>query len=1210
MFTHLHLHTEYSLLDGLSRIRPLVQRARDLGMEALAITDHGGMYGVVEFYSACREVGIKPILGCELYVAPGSRLDKTPGDKNPYHLTVLARNNTGYRNLIQLVTSAHLEGFYYRPRVDRELLENHREGLVVLSGCPSAQVPRLLLDGRQEEAREAARWYQRTFDDFYLEVQRHGNLPELDQLNPALLELGQELGIPLVATNDLHYIHQQDAPFQDILVCIHTNTNVQDEKRLKMSDDSYYLKSPQEMAELFSDLPGAVENTQRIAEKCNVELDFSSLHLPQYDPPAGETAEAYLARLCREGLVRRLGDQPPEEVSQRLEYELEVIRQTRFANYFLVVWDIAAFTRRRGILFGVRGSAAASLALYCLDVTDINPLEYRLVFERFLNLERKEMPDIDMDFQDDRRDEVIQYVTRKYGRDHVAQIITFGTLGAKAAIRDVGRALAMPYADVDRVARLVPFRLHITLDEAIESTPELKEMYQEDATLRHLIDTARRLEGVVRHASTHAAGVVISQEPLAEYVPLQRPIKGDDQGIAMTQFPMEPIAKLGLLKMDLLGLANLTILGRARDTVAQTQGVTIDLHQIPLDDQATFELLGSGETTGVFQLEGGGMRRHIKELKPTSLNDLAAMIALYRPGPMEHIETFIRAKHGRAPVRYPHPTLKEVLEETYGVIVYQDQVLLILQAFAGYSLGEADIVRKAMGKKIAELMAPERERFIQGAIQKEYSRELAKEIFDLIEPFAGYAFNKAHSVSYALIAYWTAYFKANYPVEYMTAVLNSHRGNADKTAAAAGECARLGIPILPPDVNHSDVAFSIEHSQDGTEAIRFGLAAIKNVGVSAVRPIVQARQEGGPFSSVDELCRRADLRGLNRRTLESLIKVGALDSLAPRGPLLASADRIVALSQKEAQLKASGQATMFDLFGQSVPTSLGGLELRQGEEVSAREKLAWEKELLGLYLSDNPISALVLKGSANVILSRSQIDTSMKGQQVDIAGLVAGISKRTTREGKPFITVELQMIDGSIEVVVWPREYGRTEEMWQEGLPVVIVGKVREREDEVSIACDEARPYEMPTEEAPKQESHEGPPVREWNDPEDPADAALPAPEPAEAAPPGPRLLDAHGEAEPPPSEAGKKEEQVNGGRKLLINLAETPRQAEDDMLLREVLQVLSDYPGSDSVDLVIASNGKKLRVEMPLFPTNYCAELHQHLAELLGREDAVRLEG
>ena len=716
-FTHLHVHSEYSLLDGLSRIPAMVRRAQELGMTALGLTDHGSMYGVVDFYAACKEAGIKPVIGCELYVANGKRTERSSGGKgqNYHHLTVLAQNNEGYRNLMKLSSKAHLEGFYYKPRVDHELLEEHADGLIVFSGCPSSEISVALIDGNYEAARELAKWHKAMFPAFYLEMQRHENLDFLDPLNDGLLRLGEELDIPIVATNDLHYVDKGDANIHDVLLCIGTSSNVRDENRFQFSDASYYLKSHEEMAELFADLPEAVANTQAIADMTDVELDFSTLRLPHYRTPDNEDADAYLRRLCWQGFGERYPNGASEALKQRLEYELDVITETQYPNYFLVVWDIADFARREGIVFGVRGSAASSLALYCLGVTDLDPLDYGLVFERFLNIERKEMPDIDMDFQDDRREEAIQYVMDKYGRDHVAQIITFGTLGAKAAIRDSGRVLGMTYADVDRVARLVPQRLGMTIDLAFEQSPEMKEAYEQDEELRKLIDTARSLEGVTRNVSTHAAGVVISEDPLTDHVPLQRPTKGGENSVAMTQYAMEPVAKLGLLKMDFLGLINYSILSNTIEMVRQRKGIEVRLQEIAFDDARTYELLSSGETTALFQLESPGMRRYIKELRPATLGELAAMIALYRPGPMEHIGRYIDSKHGRAPASYPHPDLKETLNETYGVIVYQDQVLHIMRQFAGYSLGEADVVRKAMGKKIASLMQQERESFVAGS---------------------------------------------------------------------------------------------------------------------------------------------------------------------------------------------------------------------------------------------------------------------------------------------------------------------------------------------------------------------------------------------------------------------------------------------------------------------------------------------------------------
>ena len=1139
MFTHLHVHTEYSLLDGLCRIEDLILRAQELGMGSLAITDHGVMYGAIEFYRKARKAGVKPIIGCEVYVAPQGRQSRSPADKSPYHLTLLARDETGYRNLLQLTTKAHLEGFYYRPRVDRELLEQHRQGLVALSGCLQGEVPRLLLEGQGEEARESAQWHRDTFGEFYLEIQRHP-IAELDRVNPMLIELGAELDIPIVATNDVHYIREDDFRSHELLLCIQRNTTIHDDKRYSMGR-SFYLMSEEEMAGLFADIPQALENTQRVADLCNLELEFGRLLLPEAATPPGRTADEHLAEMCREGLKRRLGEPSPEAVA-RLDYELSVIRETDFANYFFVVSDLISFARERKIVFGVRGSAAASLVLYALGITDINPLEHKLVFERFLNVERKEMPDIDLDFQDERREEVISYAAGKYGPDCVAQIITFGTFGARAAIRDVGRALAMPYGDVDRVARLVPASPHITLQQALDENPEFGQMYRDDEGVRQLVDDARRLEGTARHSSTHAAGVVISKEPLTHHVPLQRPTRGSEGAIAMTQFPMEAIAEIGLLKMDILGLANLTVLQKTIELISETRGIDIALTEIPLDDPKTFELLSAGETTGVFQLEGSGMRRFVKELKPSSFSDVAAMIALYRPGPMQHIATFIKAKQGLEPIKFPHPILAEILEETYGVIVYQDQVLLIVQAFAGYSLGAADIFRKAMGKKIAGVMQQERQNFMDGAEKKGFSPQLAQQIFDLIEPFAGYAFNKAHSVSYAMIAYQTAYFKANYPAEFMSALLTNDIGNSDKIRTAVGECTRLGIPVLPPDINRSQANFAIERA-DGGDCIRFGLAAIKNVGLGAVEPLIAARGEQG-FDSVADFCRRADLRSLNKRALESLIKVGALDPLGERGALLAGIDRILSLAQREKQLKESGQSTMFDLWGESVPLPLPDLELDGGGTTTA-EKLAWERELLGTYVSEHPFSRLASTLPPNATLC-GEIEEGMANREVVTAGMVSSVRHLYTKDGRPFAVAVLEDLDGQVEVAAWPEVYEQTGELWEEGAILLVEGRVKVRNDRVSLNCDRVRRYQ-------------------------PGEEAAPPPAPT------------------PPKPV----------RRLLMSMAQTDDKEADLERLNLIFTAINEYRGTDEVRLrVTGGNGTKT---LRLPGAGYCPELHARLAGIVG---------
>ena len=1180
-FTHLHVHTEYSLLDGMCKIRPLVEQAKALGMDSLALTDHGAMYGTIEFYLACKELGVNPIIGVEGYVAQKDHRGRTAEEKNPYHIVLLAKNEVGYHNLVQLTTKAYLDGFYYKPRMDHELLERYHEGLIVLSGCPNSEVSRAILEGRPDDARAIASWYEDVFGDYYLEVQKHDNLPELDIITPATVALSKELGIPLVATNDLHYTSKEDSYAHDILLCIQTNTNIYDDKRMRMSDDSYYLKSPAEMALLFSEIPEAISNTARIAEMCHLELDLGKHRLPEFKTPDGRSADDYLGDLCRAGLSRRYYKITPE-IEDRLRYELDVIRQTNFADYFLVVWDFVKYAQERGILYGVRGSAAASVVLYCLGITDIDPLENRLVFERFLNIERKEMPDIDMDFADDRRDEVIAYVTSKYGQDRVAQIVTFGTMGARAAIRDVGRALAMPYGDVDRAAKLVPFALHMTIDRALEESPDLAEVYQTDESVKLLVDTAKQLEGIARHASTHAAGVVISKDPLTEIVPLQRPSAGagarsgraDKQDTVVTQFPMQDVAAIGLLKMDFLGLINLTVLGLARDIIAQTRREHIDLQKIPLDDKGAFDLLSSGETTGIFQLESAGMRRYVQELKPNSIKDVAAMVALYRPGPMQHIPTFIRAKHGLEPIKFPHPDLEKILEDTYGVIVYQDQVLLIAQAFAGYSLGQADVMRKAMGKKISEIMRLEHERFVSGAVDKGYTKKVAEEIFTLIEPFAGYAFNKAHAFSYALISYLTAYMKANYTEEYMAALLTGFMDSPDKIAAVVADCQRLGIPVLPPDINKSQLSFSVESQVDGKKAVRFGLAATKNVGVSAVEPLLTVREAEGEFKSLTEFCRRADLRSLNKRALESLIKVGALDSLGKRGALLMGMERIIALSQQEQKMRESGQSTMFDLLGESVPVPLPELNL-PGGEVPEKERLAWEKELLGVYLSQHPFAAVAQWVGRDTTALCGAIDADLDGQKVTVAGMVSSVRHLVTKNKRPFVVANLEDLVGSLEVTVWSEVYERTTDMWTEGTILLVHGKASFRDGQPQVTCDLAEVYQ-PEVDGASLESNE--------------EYRGPMAAPAQKTQYIPKEQGTNGVS-------GKNKE----GR-VILRMIESEDVSSDLARLRAVQDVLAKYSGPAPVSLEVTDiSGNTCRVDLPDVSVKFGKELNGALATLLG---------
>ena len=928
MFTHLHNHTEFSLFDGVSRIPDMVKAVKDQGMDAVAITDHGNMYGVITFYEECKEQGIKPIIGCELYAAKQNRLDHSPVESNPQHLVVLAQDNVGYHNLIKLVTTANIDGFYHKPRVDLDLLSQHAKGLICLSGCMSAAIPELIADNNLRGATHLASQYHDIFgDNYFLELQRHQAVPFLDEVNQALVKMSDDLKIPTVVTNDAHYTLPEHYQVQDLYICIQTKDNVKNPNRFQMKDHSYYIKSPAEMSELFSDHPQAVARAYEIGQQCNVTLDFNQSHIPGYRTPDGQDPDDYLADLCKANFYSRYGNDN-HVANLRMRYELEVIRQTNFANYFLVVHDIITFVRSQGIRVAVRGSAAASIVLYCTDVTDIDPLKYDLVFERFLNPERKEMPDIDLDFQDDRRDEVMNYVIEKYGQNNVAHIISFNSMGARAAIRDAGRALAMPYPAVDLIAKMIPAKVR-TIDDALEKKGELTKAVKADTQNKLLIDQARELEGLVRNVNTHAAGILIADDRLDNVVPLQRPSRTDSP-VLMTQYSMDQVAKLGLLKMDFLGLTSLTILDQTEKLVPD-----LDLDNIPLDDPAVYQMLSSGRTTNVFQLESNGMQRYINELQPSNIMDISAMIALYRPGPMEQIDRFIRSKHGQTQITYPHPSFKDILDETYGVIVYQDQVLKILQQFAGYTMGAADIVRKAMGKKDPELMVKQKQGFIDGVVEQGYSQPEGNEIWDLIEPFAGYAFNKAHSVSYALISYRTAYCKTHHPTEYMTAVLNCRMDSTDLWEQALHECRRLQIEHLLPSINHSDV-----YCTPADNAVRLGLAAIRNIGESSVRGIVNH----APYNSIDDFCRRAPIENLNRRTFENLIRAGAFDELASRGTMVASMERILNAAHKDKQRRASGQNVLFD----SLDNADASMLLTNMPDLNDDEKASNEKELLGI----------------------------------------------------------------------------------------------------------------------------------------------------------------------------------------------------------------------------------------------------------------------
>jgi DNA polymerase-3 subunit alpha len=1058
-FVHLHVHSEFSLLDGMSRLSDLTNRAAELGMPAVGLTDHGALYGAVAFHRAATNAGVKPIIGVETYVAPRGHTDKDPRlDANPSHLILLARNATGYRNLLALITKAHLDGYYYKPRIDKELLAQHAEGLIGTSACLGGEVLKKLAEGDESAARQAADDYRSILGDgnFFVEVQDHG-LPDQRVLHPKLVDLARDLNLPLLATNDTHYTLPEQAEAHDLLLCIQTGSNVATPNRLKFDTNEFAVKTPDEMRRLFNgELPEAMDNTLRVAEMVDLKLEFDRLRLPDFPVPEGETAATWLRRECEKGLAERYGDVTPD-IRARLEYELGIIDRMGYSAYFLIVADFTRFAREQGIFTTCRGSAPGSIVTYSLGITPVDPLAYGLPFERFLNPDRVTMPDIDIDFQDSRRGEVIDYVTRKYGADRVAQIITFGTLGAKAAIRDTGRAMGLTYAEADRVAKAIPNELNISLERAIETSPQLREQMAADERIDKLIGAARQLEGIARHASTHAAGIVISREPLTDIMPLQRATDGET---TMTQFEMHACEALGLLKFDFLGLINLTILADAVELIARHRGVEIDVDNLPLDDAKTFELLSTGETTGIFQLEGSGMRRYVKDLRPTEVRDLAAMVALFRPGPMANIPAYIKRKHGEEPVTYLHPALEPALKDTYGIFVYQEDIMAAAIAMADYTGPEADNLCYAIRKKNAQVLREHEAKFKAGAKKKGIPSGVVEQVFAAFEPFARYGFNKAHATCYGLIAYQTAYLKANYPVEFMTAVLNGFRERAEKVAAVVAECRRLGIEVRPPDVQRSHALFEVETDADDTRAIRFGMAAVKNVGEGAVESIVAAREAaegGGPFTSLDDLCRRVDQQRVNKRVFESLIKVNALTSLGPMAMLLDRLDSALDAAARHHRDVAAGQSTMFDLF--AVPMAIeapadGDLAADGRGEISRRERLRWEKELLGLYLTEHPLGDIADELPSFVTAYTGDLAEESDQSRVTLGGIIQGTRRVITRAGSTMLVVQLEDLQGSVEVVVFPKVFTETANAWVEDAVVLVSGRVDHRDEEAKLLCD------------------------------------------------------------------------------------------------------------------------------------------------------------
>ncbi len=1075
-FTHLHVHTEYSLLDGSSKIKELLPRAKELGMDSLAITDHGVMYGVIDFYKKAREVGIKPILGCEIYVAPGSRFDRefSKGEDRYYHLVLLAENDQGYKNLMKIVTRGFTEGYYYRPRVDYEVLEEYHEGIIALSACLAGEIPNKILKDDYEAAKEAAIRMQNIFgeNNFFLELQDHG-IRQQTQVNTTIMRMSKELGMPMVVTNDVHYIKEEDAVPHDLLLCIQTGKLVTDEDRMRYEGGQYYLKSEEEMKKLFPYALEAIENTHRIAERCNVEIVFGEQKVPKYDVPEGYDAESYLRHLCENGLKKRYGQNPAKELEDRMNYELDTIKNMGYVDYFLIVWDFINYAKSQGIAVGPgRGSAAGSIVSYCLEITDIDPVKYQLIFERFLNPERVSMPDIDVDFCYERRQEVIDYVYDKYGKDKVVQIVTFGTMAARMAVRDVGRVLNIPYNQVDRVAKMIPMELGITIGKALKQNPDLKAAYESDEMVRNLVDMSMRLEGLPRHTSIHAAGVVIGSESLDEFVPLSR---GADNVIT-TQFTMTTIEELGLLKMDFLGLRTLTVIQDAVRMIQKKIGHDFDINSIDFNDKKVYEMIGQGKTEGVFQLESAGMRSFMKELKPENIEDVIAGISLYRPGPMDFIPKYVKGKQNKDSITYRCPELEEILAPTYGCIVYQEQVMQIVMKLAGYTLGRSDLVRRAMSKKKADVMQRERANFVygneeegvEGCIKRGIPEDVANQVFDEMIDFAKYAFNKSHAAAYAVVSYQTAWLRCYYPVEFMAALLTSVIINTKKITEYINTCRSMGIKILPPDINEGEAGFSVSG-----DSIRYGLAAIKSLGKGVIQNMVHEREKSGPYKNLKDFMERLTSKEINKRTIENLIKAGALDSLgATRKQLMAVYGMVLDDVNREKKESISGQMSLFDFFSEE--------EKKQYEvqypnigEYDDSQKLAFEKEVMGIYVSGHPLGrymkAMEKQITAKSIDFEADEDTGHAmvedGRDYIIGGMISDITVKLTKNNQNMAFLTLEDLYGTVEVIVFPRDYQKFKDKIEMDRSIYIKGRASVSEESGKLIAANIIPMDEITKE-------------------------------------------------------------------------------------------------------------------------------------------------
>ncbi len=1073
-FTHLHVHTHYSLLDGLAKVDDLLDKVEELGMDSIAITDHGTMYGVIDFYEQALKRNIKPIIGCEMYVAPNGMENKRPKiDDERFHLTLLAENNIGYKNLMKLVTEAHLRGYYYKPRIDLNLLKKYSQGLIGMSGCVQGEVPQLVIAKKMEQAKKKALEYQAILgvNNFYLELQHLPNLPKQKIANEGLRKISQDTGIPVVATADIHYSNPEDNTVQDILVCIQTNRKINDQNRMSMADNLLYLKKPEEMIEFFSDIPEAIENTQKIARRCDVKIKFGETILPEFEVPQGKTDDSFLKELCQIGIKHRYNKNEYTDKHQaRLDFELKIISKMGFSSYFLIVQDFINWAKKNKIVVGPgRGSAAGSFVSYLIGITDIDPIKYDLLFERFLNPDRISMPDIDIDFADHRRDEVIDYVRQRYGKDHVAQIITFGTMAARAAIRDAGRVLNVEYTYCDRLAKMVP--AFTKLKEALESSRELINEYNSNEDAKKVIDSAIRLEGVARHSSVHACGVVITKDPVTDYTPLQlmasrKGSKNEGEKIIVTQYSASSkssyVEKIGLLKMDFLGLKNLTIIENTLKIIEKTIGDKIKIEDIPIDDSATFQLLQEGSTTGVFQLESSGMKRYLKQLKPTEFEDIIAMVALYRPGPMEWIPDFIAGKHGRKKAIYLHPKLKPILEKTYGVAVYQEQVMQITREIAGFSPGEADVLRKAMGKKIPELIQQEKIKFIEGCVKNNLEKSLAKKIFAFIEPFAGYGFNRSHAACYAMIGYQTAYLKTHYPAQFMAALLNSDKHDIDRVAIDIEEARKENIKVLPPDINESFQDFTVvmnknkQSTKKINPSIRFGLEAIKGVGAHIADEIITEREKNGAYRDIIDLIERVKDKDLNKKSIEALAMSGALDTITDnnRNKIIQNISVFLDYAKSFQQNVASNQSSLFSI-GEKQVLKAPEITLQESSPVSKSQRLSWEKQLLGLYISDHPLRGYQ-KYFADKTIPLSSLGRNNLNQVITVGGIITKIQKVYTRNNQLmyFATIEDGM--GSIEVLVFPKVLEQDPDIWQMEKILLIKGRFSEKNGEAKLLAESA----------------------------------------------------------------------------------------------------------------------------------------------------------